>query len=136
MVRMADDRRILHGESQLELMKAVWRLGGGTVEEIRAAMPADYDAAYTTTQTMLNRLAERGLLSRTPGRTPRGPAGKIVYSPLISEEEYLAESLERTLAGASPEARRLALAQLIGRLFEDEERPRREPKRRGGRGRA
>jgi predicted transcriptional regulator len=131
---MPDHNRLLHGQNQIELMKAVWRTGGGTVAEIRAAMPADYNSAYTTTQTMLNRLADRGLLSRTPGRTARGPAGKIVYSPLISEEEYLAESIERTLAGASPELRRLAIAQLIGRLFDDERRPQRKT-RRGGRGR-
>jgi predicted transcriptional regulator len=131
---MPDDSRLLQGENQLELMKAVWRTGGGTVEEIRAAMPAGYESAYTTTQTMLNRLAERGLLSRTPGRTARGPGGKIVYTPLISEEEYLAESIERTLAGASPEARRLAIAQLIGRVFEAEKAPSRKG-RKGGRGR-
>jgi predicted transcriptional regulator len=134
MTAMPDDSRLLHGEIQIELMKAVWRTGGGTVEEIRAAMPAGYESAYTTTQTGLNRLAERGLLSRTPGRRSRGPSGKIVYSPLISEEEYLAESIERTLAGASPEARRLAIAQLIGRIFDDERAAARKG-RRGGRAR-
>jgi predicted transcriptional regulator len=131
---MPDDSRVLRGENQIELMKAVWRTGGGTVEEIRAAMPADYASAYTTTQTMLNRLAERGLLARTPGRTSRGPGGKIVYTALITEEEYLAESIERTLAGASPEARRAAIAQLIGRVFEVDKAPSRKG-RRGGRGR-
>jgi predicted transcriptional regulator len=124
---MADESRVLQGENQTELMKAVWRLGGGTVEEIRAAMPAGYASAYTTTQTMLNRLAERGLLERIHGETARGPSGKIVYSPLITEGEYLAESLERTLAGASPEARRLAIAHLVGRQEADDK------KRRGGR---
>ena len=58
-------------------------------------MPASYASAYTTTQTMLNRLAERGLLSRTHGETARGPSGKIIYSALITEEEYLAESIEQ-----------------------------------------
>ena len=126
---MADESRVLQGENQVELMKAIWRIGGGTVEDIRAAMPASYASAYTTTQTMLNRLAERGLLSRTHGETARGPSGKIVYSALITEEEYLAESIERTLAGASPEARRLVIAQLAGRL-KDADKPRRGSKRR------
>jgi predicted transcriptional regulator len=126
---MADESRVLQGENQVELMKAVWRIDGGTVEEIRAAMPATYASAYTTTQTMLNRLAERGLLLRTHGETARGPSGKIVYSALISEDEYLTESIEHTLAGASPEARRLAIAALVGRL-KKADKP-----RRGGRGR-
>ena len=120
---------MLQGENQVELMKAVWRIGGGTVEQIRAAMPASYASAYTTTQTMLNRLAERGLLLRTHGETARGPSGKIVYSALITEEEYLAESIERTLAGASPEARQLVIAQLAGRL-KDADKPKRGGKRR------
>jgi BlaI family transcriptional regulator, penicillinase repressor len=113
-----DDGRQLQGEIQMRIMNAVWRLGGGTVEEIRAAMPSGHDSAYTTTQTVLNRLAVRGLLERVPGSAPRGPTAKIVYRPLISEEDYLAGSIERTLAAATPEARRLAIARLIGRLDE------------------
>jgi predicted transcriptional regulator len=128
---MGDEGRVLYGENQIELMKAVWRIGGGTVEEIRAAMPAGYESAYTTTQTMLNRLAERGLLERTPGLTTRGPTGKIIYRPTMSEDEYLTESIERTLAGASPEARRLAIAQLVGRHGDDEAPSTRRPRRKG-----
>ena len=127
---MAADGPQLHGEIQTQLMKVVWRIGGGTVEEIRAAMPAGYESAYTTTQTVLNRLAERGLLSRTPGRTARGPTAKIVYRPLISEEQYLADSIERTLAGATPEARRQVIAHLLGRFDEEAPPPRSRRRRR------
>lgn len=116
---MGDDGRLVHGEIQTQVMKAIWRIGGGTVEEIRAAMPAGYESAYTTMQTLLNRLAARGLLSRTPGQAPRGPTGKIIYQPVISEEQYLADSIERTLAGATPEARRQVIVQLLGRFGEE-----------------
>jgi predicted transcriptional regulator len=65
-------------------------------------------------QTVLNRLAERGLLQRTrDGRN-------IVYRPTFSEAEYLSRSIEHTLAGASSEARHAALARLIGGLRADE----------------
>jgi predicted transcriptional regulator len=123
---MGDETRTLQGETQLAVMRAVWRTGGGTVDDIRAAMPADYGAGYNTVQTILNRLAERGLLLRTPGQTPRGPGGKIVYQAALSEGDYLAESIERTLADASPEARRLAITHLIGRLGADESPERRK----------
>ncbi len=70
-------------------------------------------------QTVLNRLAERGLLSRIAGQAARGPTGRIIYRVRLREEEYLAQSIERALAGASREARRSVMAQLIGQLDDD-----------------
>ena len=95
-------------------MTALWRVESGTVEQVRSALPARYRGAYTTVQTVLNRLAERGLLTR--GK--RGNA--IVYTPKLSETEYLSRSIEETLASASTHARQAAIAQLIGDLDGDE----------------
>jgi predicted transcriptional regulator len=117
---VGDDAKLLQGEVQLEVMKAVWRTGGGSVEDIRRAMPARYRGAYTTTQTVLNRLAERGLLRRTPGEAARGPTGRITYRAAIREEDYFEQSLEQALAGASREARRVAVSRLAGRLADEE----------------
>jgi predicted transcriptional regulator len=104
----------LQGDLQVQLMGALWRLGSGTVEDVRNELPARYRGAYTTVQTVLNRLAGRGLLSRT--RT----GNAIVYRPDVSEAEYLQRSIQRTLSGASSAARQVALAQLIGDLDSDE----------------
>jgi predicted transcriptional regulator len=100
----------IQGELQSQLMAALWRLGVGTVEEVRNEMPARYRGAYTTVQTVLNRLTERGLLSRRR----RGSA--FEYRPQLTEAEYLWRSIEKTLAGASSDARQVALAHLFGRL--------------------
>lgn len=54
----------IQGELQAQVMAALWRLGSGTVDQVRDALPARYRSAYTTVQTVLNRLAERGLLDR------------------------------------------------------------------------
>ena len=102
------------GELQGQIMPALWRLESGTVEQVRAALPRRYRGAYTTVQTVLNRLAERGLVLREKS----GQA--IVYRPRLSEAEYLSRSIEHTLAGASTDARQSALAQLIGGLAIDE----------------
>jgi len=98
----------IQGELQVQLMQVVWRSGGGTVEAIRSDLPPRYRGAYTTVQTVLNRLAERGLLVREK----RGIA--MHYTPKASEAEYLSQTLRRTLAGASREARAHALASLLG----------------------
>lgn len=100
----------IQGELQVQIMSALWRIDEGTVEQVRSALPSRYRGAYTTVQTVLNRLAERGLLSRTR----EGQA--MVYAPKVSEAEYLSRSIERTLATASADARQTALAQLVGTL--------------------
>jgi predicted transcriptional regulator len=104
----------IQGDLQAQIMTALWRLESGTVEQVRSGLPARYRGAYTTVQTVLNRLAERGLLVRDK----RGNA--IVYTPKLTEAEYVSRSIEQTLAGASTHARQAAIAQLIGDLDRDE----------------
>jgi predicted transcriptional regulator len=106
----------LQGELQSQIMAAIWRLSEGTVEQIRQALPPESSPptrAYNTVQTVLNRLAERGLLGR------RREGHVIVYAPRLTEAEYLSRSMEHTLRGAS-QARQVALAQLIGSLPRNE----------------
>ena len=106
---MPDDNRI-SGELQTQLMAAMWRLGAGTVEQVRSEIPPRYRGAYTTVQTVLNRLAERGLLSR------HKVGNAIEYRPKVTEADYLSRSIASTLSGASVGARQVALARLIADL--------------------
>jgi predicted transcriptional regulator len=110
---MPDDSRI-SGELQTQLMAALWRLGAGTVEQVRSEIPPRYRGAYTTVQTVLNRLAERGLLSR------HKVGNAIEYRPKVSEADYLSRSIAGTLSGASVGARQVALARLIADLDKEE----------------
>jgi len=102
------------GDLQSQIMSALWRIEAGTVEDVRSALPSRYRGAYNTIQTVLNRLAERGLLTRRK----RGNA--FEYRPALTEAEFLSRSIATTLAGASSGARRTALAQLIGGLDQSE----------------
>lgn len=104
----------VQGELQTQVMAALWRIGEGTVEQVRNALPRRYRGAYTTVQTVLNRLAERRLLAR------HKQGNAIVYRPALTEAEYLKQSMEHALSGSSAEARRLALAELIGELDGDD----------------
>ncbi|MHB8659395.1 MAG: BlaI/MecI/CopY family transcriptional regulator [Solirubrobacteraceae bacterium] len=104
------DPTSIQGELQAQIMPVLWRLESGTVDQVRSALPQRYQSAYTTVQTVLNRLAERGLLSR------ERQGNAIVYRPCLTEAEYLSRSIERSLAGASREARQAVLAQLVGDL--------------------
>lgn len=94
-------------------MGAVWRAGSARVEDVRAALPKRENPAYTTVQTVMNRLVQYGLLRRQrEGRAFR-------YFPTLAEADYLSGQVAATLAGASPEARRAALLHLIGNLDPD-----------------
>ena len=104
----------LTGELQTQIMAVIWRLGRGTVEEVRGGLPPRYRGAYNTVQTVLNRLAERGLLSRHKA------GNAIEYRPKVSEADYLSSSISQTLAAASMDARQAALARLIGSLDKGE----------------
>ena len=88
-------------------MSAVWKLGEAKVEDVRELRPSRTRPAYTTVQTVMNRLAERGLLTRERS------GNAFIYRPRYDEADYLAERIGERLAEASPEARRQALVSLI-----------------------
>jgi len=98
----------LQGELQLEIMRALWKVDYAGVEEVRRALPTRHRGAYTTIQTVLNRLAERGLLAR------KREGKSILYSARVSEADYYSRSLRQALEKASVSARRSALAHLVG----------------------
>jgi predicted transcriptional regulator len=111
---MARGRLDLRGNLQAEVMRIVWELGEATVDDVRAEQPRARRAAYTTVQTVMNRLLERGLLERKR----RGKA--FVYKAKYDESELVARSLRERLAGASVDARRPALLNLIEGLDQDD----------------
>ena len=113
MVRRPDDAE-LRGELQAELMRIVWRLGEVTVDQARAAQPSRGRCAYTTVQTVLNRLVDRGLLTRRR----RGRA--FVYKAAYTEPELVARSIGERLADASADARRTAMLNLVEGLGPEE----------------
>jgi predicted transcriptional regulator len=108
------DLQPIHGDLQAQVMSAMWRLETATVENVRAALPARYRGAYTTIQTTLNRLAERGLLTRHKVRN------RIEYRTAISEADHVSQLIAQRLAAASSDARQTALARLLGELSEGE----------------
>lgn len=104
----------LRGSLQAEVMRAMWRLDEATVDDVRATLPRSRRAAYTTIQTVMNRLLDRGLLDRKR----RGKA--FVYRARYPESELVARAMRERLKGASADARTPALLSLIEGLKEEE----------------
>lgn len=98
------------GELQTEVMSAVWRLGEASVEQVRAELRAGHKHAYTTVQTVMNRLVEHGVLTRErQGRA-------YSYRARQDEAAFLSRAIGDRLAGASPETRRSVVLNLLGDL--------------------
>lgn len=108
------DATPIRGELQQEVMRILWGRDGARVEEVRSALPASRDVAYTTVQTVLNRLVDRGLVER------RKQGKAFTYQARLSEADYLSESLDGLLAVASAGARGGALAYLAETISDDD----------------
>lgn len=113
-MRRRTKRNLALGDLQSQVMDAVWKLGEATVDDVRAQQPRSRRSAYTTVQTVMNRLLERGLLVRER----RGKA--FVYRARYDESELIAMAIRDQLATASPDTRRAALVNLVGELPAEE----------------
>ena len=86
-------------DTELEVMKALWRLGADTPRAALDQALEDFGWASNTVNTYLARLAEKGFVSvRREGKSNR-------YTPLVSQEDYLAfdsRSVLSRLYGSSP----------------------------------
>ena len=84
---------------ELECLKALWRLGDGTVKDVRGILTERRNLAYTTVMTVLDRLVKRGSIERKKhGRS-------FVYTPLVGRQEL----------------RRLAVAEMVDAFFDGSE---------------
>jgi predicted transcriptional regulator len=85
-----DDKKLLT-ETELEMMKVLWKLGEGTVSDVIDNLDRGSQLAYTSVSTILRILEKKDfLLSRKLGRSH-------TYTPNISKELYEARSLNHVL---------------------------------------
>ena len=78
------------GERELGIMRALWRKGRATVAEVqRELLDEGSEVAYTTVQTMLNRMEAKGLVARDDSdRAHR-------YRPLLKEPMAVSGAIRR-----------------------------------------
>jgi predicted transcriptional regulator len=79
------------GERELDIMQALWRLGKATVSEVQEVLREQgNDIAYTTIQTMLNRLEVKKIVARNDSE-------RTHYYYAILKEPVAAESAIKRL---------------------------------------
>lgn len=85
--------------AELQIMELVWDLGEGSVREIVEAIPEDSRPAYTTVQTLIGRLEEKGAVRRS-----RKIGNAYMYAPVITRKSTyrrLVDELLDLFGGAS-----------------------------------
>ena len=84
---------------ELEIMSVLWELGKGSVREIMELLPETRRPAYTTVQTIVYRLEEKGVLRRT-----RKIGNAHIFEPVVSRNEAHHRLIDDLLSlfGGSP----------------------------------
>ena len=100
---MGDDATFT--ERELDIMSVLWRLGSGTVAEVRDALSVEL--GYTSVLKMLQILAEKGMVRHEQeGRAYR-------YFPVVEQEEAGGHALRRIVDKIFQGSAELALARLV-----------------------
>jgi predicted transcriptional regulator len=78
------------GEREMDIMQTLWKLGQATVAEAREALLKEgHEIAYTTLQTMLNRLEAKGVVTRDSSDRAH------IYRPLLKEPATMTAAIKR-----------------------------------------
>lgn len=85
---------------ELEIMQYLWDLGEAAVREIQEAIPPAKRPAYTTVQTILTRLEEKGAVKRT-----RKIGNAHLFVPVVTKKRMYERLVDELLDlfGGSPE---------------------------------
>ncbi|MGA2256518.1 MAG: BlaI/MecI/CopY family transcriptional regulator [Thermoguttaceae bacterium] len=79
---------------ELEILKVLWDLGSASVRRVRERMCPNEELAFTTIQTFLRLMDDKGLVShKRQGR-------QFVYTPLYSRERVTSRFVDQIFDGA------------------------------------
>ena len=66
---------------EIEIMDALWQLGSASIREIHEALPTAKRPAYTTVQTMVRRLEEKGAVEQV-----KKIGNALIFAPAITKQ--------------------------------------------------
>ncbi|HVG18033.1 MAG TPA: BlaI/MecI/CopY family transcriptional regulator [Blastocatellia bacterium] len=78
---MARKKSVKLTRFELEIMDALWELGSGSVREIQEKLPEKKRPAYTTVQTIVRRLEEKGAV-----RKLKKVGNAFVFEPVVTRK--------------------------------------------------
>src|SRR5258706_10453467 len=97
---MATKERIALTKFETEVMSVLWHFGEATVREVQDAIDRTERPAYTTVQTIVQRLEQKGAVRRT-----RKAGNALFFEPAITRKSVyrrLVDELPHLIAGPHP----------------------------------
>jgi BlaI family penicillinase repressor len=77
---------------ELEMMDVLWRLREASVREVREALPDVKRPAYTTVQTIIQRLEQKGAVRRT-----RKIGNALMFEPAVTRKSVYRRVVDELL---------------------------------------
>jgi BlaI family transcriptional regulator, penicillinase repressor len=79
--KVTQKKQIKLTKFEMEMMDALWQLGSGSVREIQEQLPLKKRPAYTTVQTIIRRLEEKGAVRRI-----KKIGNAFIFEPIITRQ--------------------------------------------------
>jgi BlaI family penicillinase repressor len=77
---------------ELEILEFLWNMGESSVRELQEAIPADSRPAYTTVQTIVQRLEQKGAVRRT-----RKVGNALMFEAVVSRRSAYRRMIDELL---------------------------------------
>ena len=77
----------------MELLEPLWRLGSASIREIQESLPEDRRLEYTTVQTIIYRLEQKGAVRRT-----KKIGNAHIFEPLVTRKSTMGTLIDDFLA--------------------------------------
>jgi len=89
-----DDKEIAPSDRELDILKVFWQIGEASVRDVFTRMSPNGEFAFTTIQTLIRIMADKGLLTqRRDNRT-------LYYTPCYTAEQASSRFLHKLFDGS------------------------------------
>jgi predicted transcriptional regulator len=89
-----DDKEIAPSDRELDILKVFWQVGEASVRDVHSRMSPNGEFAFTTIQTHIRIMAEKGLLSQRRGNRT------LYYTPCYTSEQASSRFLHKLFDGS------------------------------------
>jgi len=85
---------------EMELLESLWKMGSASIREIQEGLPEERRPEYTTVQTIIYRLEQKGAVERV-----KKIGNAHIFKPVVTRKSTIASLIEDFLRafGGSPE---------------------------------